>query len=114
VLYVLAADRVLDQRCALALHYVRQNLMRRSLGDFKNMVREQFFVLQLDGERAVNAIASLVRETEPRAELLKQTRAIVGASDPPSAAASERLARLSRLLATPIATTSVVPALADQ
>ena len=35
VLYVLAADRMLDQRCALALNVARQQLMRLSLAEFK-------------------------------------------------------------------------------
>ena len=47
VIYVLAANRTLDQRCALALNVARQQLMRLSLAEFKVMVRDQFFVLQL-------------------------------------------------------------------
>ncbi len=38
VLYVLAANRTLDQRCALALNVARQELMRLSLAEFKVMV----------------------------------------------------------------------------
>ena len=49
LLYVFAADRALDQRCALALNARRQQLMRYSLADVKLRVRDQFFVLQLDG-----------------------------------------------------------------
>ena len=57
VLYVLAADRMLDQRCALALNVARQQLMHLSLAAFKVMVRDQFFVLQLEPERAIEALA---------------------------------------------------------
>lgn len=114
VLYVMAADRTLDQRCALALNHARQHLMHLSLGEFKILVREQFFVLQLERERAVNAIAYLAHEADSRAELLKQTRAIIGAGDPPSGAARERLARLSELLATPIERPVATSAIADQ
>jgi hypothetical protein len=35
VLYVIAADRMLDQRCALALNVARQQLMHLSLAEFK-------------------------------------------------------------------------------
>ena len=35
VLYVVAADHMLDQRCALALNVARQQLMRLSLAEFK-------------------------------------------------------------------------------
>ena len=48
VLYVIAADRTLDQRCALALNVARQQLMHLSLAEFKVVVRDQFFVLQLE------------------------------------------------------------------
>ena len=57
VLYVSAADRVLDQRCALALNVARQQLMRLSLAEFKALVRDQFFVLQLEPERAIEVLA---------------------------------------------------------
>ncbi len=114
VLYVMAADRTLDQRCALALNHARQHLMHLSLGEFKILVREQFFVLPLERERAVNAIAYLAQEADSRAELLKQTRSIIDAGDPPSAAARERLARLSELLATPIERPVAASAIADQ
>ncbi len=102
VLYVTAAERMLDQRCALALNVARQKLMHLSLAEFKVLVRDQFFVLQLEPERAVEALASLVPEAEARKELLKQVRAIVGAGDAPLAAERDRLARLSQVLAVPI------------
>ena len=56
VLYVLAAHRVLDQRCALALNGARQQLMHLSLAAFKVMVREQSFILQLEPERAIEVL----------------------------------------------------------
>ena len=102
VLYVIAADRTLDQRCALALNVARQQLMRLSLAEFKVLVRNQFFVLQLEPERAVEVLASLVPEADARNELLKQVRAIASAGDPPTAAERDRLARLSQLLAVAI------------
>ena len=59
----------------------------------QGVVRDQFFLLQLERERAVEALASLVPEAERAKELLKQVHAIVGAGDPPLAAERERLAR---------------------
>ena len=102
VLYVIGADQVLDQRCALALNAARQQLMHLSLAAFKVLVRDQFFVLQLKPERAVEVLASLVPEADARKDLLKQVRAIAGAGDPPTAAEHDRLARLSQVLAAPI------------
>ena len=102
VLYVLAANRMLDQRCALALNVARQQLMRLSLAEFKILVRDQFFVLQLEPERAIEVLPSLVPDADARKELLEQVRAIAGAGDPLTTAEDDRLARLSQLLAVPI------------
>ena len=66
VLYVIAAERMLDQRCALALNVARQQLMHLSLAEFKVLVRDQFFVLQLEPERAVEVLPSLVPEADAR------------------------------------------------
>ena len=101
VLYVLAAERMVDQRCALALNVARQKRMHLSLAEFKALVRDQFFVLQLERDRAVEALASLVPEADARKDLLKQVHAIVGAGDPPLTPERDRLARLSQVLAAP-------------
>ena len=101
VLYVLAANRMLDQRCALALNVARQQLMRLSLAEFKILVRDQFFVLQLEPERAIEVLSSLVPDTDARKTLLEQVLAIASAGDPLTAAEDDRLARLSQLLAVP-------------
>jgi hypothetical protein len=102
VLYVIAADKALDQRCALALNVARQQLMHLSLPEFKVLVRDQFFVLQLDHDRAVEVLASFVPEADARRDLLKQVNAIVGTGDTPLAAEGDRLARLSQVLMVPI------------
>jgi hypothetical protein len=103
VLYVIATDQPLDQQCALALNVVRQRLLHLSLGEFKILLRDQFFVLQFEPERGLNAITTLVPQSDARKELLDQTRSIVGAAGTPSSAELGRLARLSQLLKTPIA-----------
>ena len=65
-------------------------------------MRDQFFVLQIERDRAVEALSSLVPETEGRKELLKQVQAITGAGDPLAAAGRDRIDRLSQVLAAPI------------
>ena len=92
---------MIDQRSALALNVARQKLMHLSLAEFKALVRDQAFLLQLERERAVEALASLVPEADARKELLKQVDAIVGAGDLPLAAERDRLAQLSQVLAAP-------------
>jgi Protein of unknown function (DUF3141) len=101
VLYVLAANRMLDQRCALALNVARQSLMHLSLAEFKILVRNQFFVLQLEPERAIEVLPFLIPDADARRTLLEQVRTIDSAGDPLSAAEDGRLARLSQLLAVP-------------
>ena len=103
MLYVIAAEQMIDQRSALALNVARKKLMHLSLAEFKALVREQAFLLQLERERAVEALASLVREAPARKELLMQVHAIVDAGDSPLAAERDRLAELSKVLAAPIA-----------
>ena len=102
VRYVTAADQMLDQRCALALNAARQHLMRLSLAAFKVLVRDQFFVLQLEQEQAVDALATMVPEANARRKLLQHVQAIVSAGDPPSAAEHERMDRLSQVLTAPM------------
>ncbi|WP_204377988.1 DUF3141 domain-containing protein [Chromobacterium sphagni] len=102
VLYIVGADRSFGQRSAFALNTARQTLMKLSLDQFKNLVRDQFFVLQLDRERAVQAIALMVPAAGLRKELVKQAEAIVSAGRPMSSEASAFLARLSQMLESPV------------
>ena len=102
VLYVTAAERMVDERCALALNVARQQLMHLSLDEFKGLVRDQFSVLQLEREAAIEAIASLTPETDARKALLEQVQLVVAAGDEPLAAERERLDHLSQVLAAPL------------
>jgi uncharacterized tellurite resistance protein B-like protein len=98
VLYVIGADRMFNQRCACALTAMRQKLMHLSLAEFKAMVRDQFFVLQLDHKRAVDVLASLVPEADARKELLKQVQTIVSADGASIPTERDHLVRLSKVL----------------
>lgn len=100
VLYVEAADHALDQRCALAFNTVRQQLMGLSLSEFKQMVRDQFFILQFAPEQAVEALATMVSGSDDRKSLLTQLLSIV-ASDGTTPAEQERLSLLARTLHQP-------------
>lgn len=102
VLYALAADHMLDQRCALAFNAARQTVMHPALAAFKAVVGDQAFLLQFEREQAVAALTVLVPESEARTELLCHVRAIVGAAGPPTAAERDRLIRLAEVLAVPI------------
>jgi len=110
VLYVVSAERALDERCAHALYAARRDLQQLSISQYKTLVRDQFLVLLLERERAVEALATMVREPDQRVELLKRTSAIIGAGDPPTAAERERIARLEKVLAAPMAKRAVLAA----
>jgi hypothetical protein len=103
VLYVFSAERALDERCANALSAVRHDIPHLSIEQYKTLVRSQFFLLVLEQERAVEAIATMVSEPNQRAELLKRATATIGAEDLSTAVVRERVARLEKLLATQIA-----------
>ena len=64
VLYVLSAERAVDERCAAALSGAFQNLAHLSVEQFKALIRGQLFVLLLERERAVEALATLVPEPD--------------------------------------------------
>ena len=102
VLYVTEADLSLDQRCAYALNVARKQVMHLSAADFKTMVRDQFFVLSIEPDRAIKVMTSMVPEVALRMDLLKLVHEIVDADDPTSAAEQDRLARLAQLLGKPV------------
>ena len=99
VLYVLAGDRSVDQRCALALNVARKQLMHLSLAAFKRLVRDQFSILQLGPHQAVEALPPLLPGAEDQKALLDAVRRIIGAGAAPTAAARDRLSRLAQVLA---------------
>lgn len=101
LLFVIAAERALDERSALALGYGRQQYTSLSLQEFKVLVRDQFFILMLERERAVEAIANLVPEAEARTKLLKAVETIIGAAGTPTPAERIRLDQLAHMLAVP-------------
>jgi hypothetical protein len=68
------------------------------LDRFKTLVREQYFILLLEPERAMTAFAVLVPNVDDRRKLFSQVDEIVGASGVRAAADAGRLAELSRVL----------------
>ncbi len=98
VLYATAAERVIEQRSALALNEARKQVMHLSLPEFKTVVRDQIAILQGERERAVDAIADLVPTADTRKVLLDQVRAVVAAGGPPNTIESKRLSQLTQLL----------------
>lgn len=101
VLFVTAAERMVDPHCALALSRARQHLAHLSLDQFKTLVRGQFSILQIMQDQAVDALAALTPKAEDRKILLERVQSIVGAGAAPTAIQRDRLARLSKVWAPP-------------
>jgi len=98
-LYVVSAVRALDENCAKALNEARQRLLHLPLAAFKALVREQFYILLLEREAAVEAIATLVTDAAERRELVATVAAIAAADGVYTLAERQRLERLAEILA---------------
>ena len=97
VLYIDSADRALDERCAFALGAAFRELTHLTVEQFKALIRDQFFVLLMERERAVEALTTLVPEPDKREALLQRVNAIISAGDPPTPAERERIDRLAKV-----------------
>lgn len=79
VLFVLSSERKLDGRALTALQAVRRQFIKIPLNEFKSMVRTQFFVLVLNREAGITALAKMVPDEAKRKELINLIIRIVGA-----------------------------------
>ncbi|WP_024278503.1 DUF3141 domain-containing protein [Xanthobacter sp. 126] len=94
-LYVLSVTRAMDESAARSLNEARQKLMQLSLPEFKTLVRDQFYILLLERETAVEAIAHLVTDSAQRQELVNTVAGVAtadGAYTPGERVLVERLA----------------------
>ncbi|MFS8038169.1 DUF3141 domain-containing protein [Xanthobacter sp. AM11] len=98
VLFVVAAERALDERSAHALNEVRQRLMQLPIDAFKALVREQFYVLLLEREGAIAALPRMVPEDGTRRELLDAVAAVAGAAGSLPPAERQRMEALAAAL----------------
>ena len=98
MLYVEAADRALDERCASALGAAFRKLTQLTVEQFKALISDQFFVLLTERERAIEALSTLVPEPDKQEALLQQVNAIISAGGPPTSAERERIDRLAKVL----------------
>lgn len=94
-LFVLSATRAMDEAAARSLNEARQKLMQLSLAEFKTLVRDQLYILLLERENAVEAIARLVTDQGQRQDLVNTVVGVAtadGAYTPGERALVERLA----------------------
>ncbi|MFG1211873.1 TerB family tellurite resistance protein [Xanthobacter flavus] len=87
----------MDESAARSLNEARQKLTQLSLPEFKTLVRDQFYILLLERETAVEAIAHLVTDPGQRQELVNTVAGVAtadGAYTPGERVLVERLADL--------------------
>jgi hypothetical protein len=94
VLYVRAPEKAADERGFEMIRRIRkEHAPDVSLDEFKQVIRDQFFMLLLDERRAVEAIPALLEGHEQDApELLALVQKVVRASGKLGPASEERLA----------------------
>ncbi|MFG1417264.1 DUF3141 domain-containing protein [Xanthobacter sp. V0B-10] len=97
-LYVISAVRTMDENVARSLNDARKRLTQLSLEEFKALVREQFYILLLEREAAVEAIAGLVSDPAQRQELTNVVAAIAAADGAYTLAERQRVERLADIL----------------
>ncbi|WP_332117640.1 DUF3141 domain-containing protein [Azorhizobium caulinodans] len=98
VLFVIAADRQLDERCAAALKETCLRLTQLSISDFKSLVRRQFYILLLERMAAVEAIATLVPDGAARQSLLNDAAAVAGANGTLTIGEQQNIEKLAEVL----------------
>jgi hypothetical protein len=100
MLYIGLAEGAADERGFAVLRQIRaEQSERRPLAEFKQTLREQFFMLLVDEERALAAIPSMLsQERERIPELIAALRRIMAAVGTATAERTKRLARVESLL----------------
>ena len=86
------------QLVQLLREQVRDDVRRRTLAEFKAIVRDQAFMLLLDQEAAVAAIPALIPDAKSRRNTVAAIREVLGVTGAISGEVAERLQEISRLL----------------
>ena len=98
LLYVLGAERKLDERVAFALRKLAQDHVDVPIARLKEAVRAQFFALQLDPEQALRTLPAMIGNSEARAALARGLVQALAAAGTPSPETEARLETLFDLL----------------
>ena len=97
VLYVGLPRGSVDERGFEAVRRIRRTQSDISLSDFKERVREQFYILLIDMEAALAALPSMLpADVETRREAFDLVKQIMSACGPLSPEDNERLQRVAR------------------
>jgi hypothetical protein len=97
VLYVGLPRGSVDERGFETVRRIRRAQSNISLSEFKQRVREQFYILLIDSEAALAALPSMLpADVESRSEAFDLVKQIMSACGPLSPADNERLQRVAR------------------
>jgi hypothetical protein len=96
VLYVGLARAAVDERGFEAVRRIRRTQNDTSLSEFKERVREQFYILVIDMEAALAALPSMLpRDLETRREAFDLVKEIMSACGPLSDEDNQRMRRVA-------------------
>jgi len=102
MMYVFREDhRIVDERTFRMMERIRNERAdedRRPIAEVKDCVRDQAGILQIDEDRAIRALPSLVSGEEERARVLDAVQRIAGAQGALSAKAQARLSKVKEVL----------------
>ncbi|WP_421996643.1 DUF3141 domain-containing protein [Reyranella sp.] len=105
IMYVRLPERSVDERGFRTLQAIRRLQpanRRRTLGEIKAMLRDQYLLLRLDEERAVRAIPHLLPDdAQARSDALAAVKEVVAASGDLLDEARRRLQRVEDLFTAP-------------
>jgi hypothetical protein len=102
LMYIFREDRrIVDERTFRMMERIRNERPaenRRTIAEVKDCVRDQAGILQIDEERAIRALPSLVSGNEERSRVLDAIQRIAGAQGALSAKAQARLEKVQEIL----------------
>ncbi|KJS30262.1 MAG: 3-hydroxyalkanoate synthetase [Desulfatitalea sp. BRH_c12] len=103
VLYIRLAENAADERGFETLRRIRaEQSSRKTLAEFKQDLREQFFMLHLDEKRAVALISELLKkEDHDGRQLFETIRTMVTAGGPLNEEGHKRLAQVEQIFCPP-------------
>ncbi len=87
-----------DERGFEMLRRIREDHTDMSLTQFKQMVREQFYMLLIDEAQALEALPAMIPDAEKRARVMAMVRKVAAVGGEVSAEVRERLHKVERLL----------------
>jgi uncharacterized protein YihD (DUF1040 family) len=103
LIYVRLPEKAADERSFEMLRRIRaEHGAKKSLAEFKQDLREQYYMLRLDERRAVDAIPLMLKGREKEArQLIKVVRQLATAGGALGEQAQKRLEEVERLFTSP-------------